>query len=459
MKSTNQTHETQQDSGKINGAIDRFFQKFHLAAIFNQSGIRKTKGTSAFTIMSSIFALAFIGKDFFRGIVQNQSALFGKDAAYELLKGSCHNWRKVLMMLSVKLVAFFNSLTSQTREKVLIIDDSPYDRSRSKKVELLAKVFDHAEKKFIRGFRLLSVCWSDGVSLLPVDFALLSSRDKKNRFQGITKDVDKRSCGYKRRVEAMQKATDLVNSMVGRILSYRIKFNYILMDSWFCSPKVICALHQYAPVIGMVKKTSKVHYNFGGLELDVKSIYRRLPKRRGRAQILSHALISVGGIDAKLVFVRDRRKKDWLVLVSTNAQLANEEIVRLYGRRWDIEVFFKMAKQHLKLVKEIQARDFDTLVAHTSIVFMRYQFLAYEQRIRTDNRTFGQLFYCVYEEMADIAFLESLQRILTMAIDKLRKSGEFSEKIYRKLIDVVMGQAVKLLGLESNQCQIAAVTE
>jgi molecular chaperone GrpE (heat shock protein) len=33
-------------------------------------------------------------------------------------------------------------------------------------------------------------------------------------------------------------------------------------------------------------------------------------------------------------------------------------------------------------------------------------------------------------------------------IDKLRKAGEFSEKIYCELIDVVMGQALKLLGLE-----------
>jgi hypothetical protein len=90
------------------------------------------------------------------------------------------------------------------------------DRSRSKKEELLAGVSDHAEKKFVRGFRLLSVCWSDGVSLLPLDFALLSSKDKKNRIQGITREVDKRSCGYKRRLEAMEKATDLVGPMVGR---------------------------------------------------------------------------------------------------------------------------------------------------------------------------------------------------------------------------------------------------
>lgn len=251
------------------------------------------------------------------------------------------------MSLAVKILSFFSSLTGENREKVLIIDDSPFDRSRSKRAELLARVFDHAEKKFIRGFRLLSVCWSDGVSLLPLDFALLSSRDKKNQLQGITKSVDKRSCGYKRRLEALEKATDLVNSMVRRLLSYRVKFDYILMDSWFCCPKVICGLHQYAPVIGMVKKTSKVLYNFRGMNLDVKSIYRRLSKRRGRAQILSYAIINVGSIDAKLVFVRNRRKKDWLVLISTNPELSNEEIVRLYGRRWDIEVFFKMAKQLL----------------------------------------------------------------------------------------------------------------
>lgn len=47
------------------------------------------------------------------------------------------------------------------------------------------------------------------------------------------------------------------------------------------------------------------------------------------------------------------------------------------GQRLDIEVFFKMAKQHLKLAKEIQCRDFDALIAHTTTVFMRYMFLAY----------------------------------------------------------------------------------
>ena len=60
---------------------------------------------------------------------------------------------------------------------------------------------------------------------------------------------------------------------------------------------------------------------------------------------------------AKLVFVRYKRKQDWLALLSTDAN-----VVRIYGKRWGIEVFFKMAKQHLKPAKEIQCRDFDAIM-------------------------------------------------------------------------------------------------
>jgi len=73
--------------------------------------------------------------------------------------------------------------------------------------------------------------------------------------------------------------------------------------------------------------------------------------------------------------------------------ILDEDFVSIYGKRWDIEVFFKMAKQHLKLAKEIQCRDHDALIAHNSIVLMRYMFLAYQCRIETDHRTFGDLFF------------------------------------------------------------------
>ena len=143
-----------------------------------------------------------------------------------------------------------------------------------------------------------------------------------------------------------------------------------------------------------------------------------------------------------------------MALLSTDITLADEDIVRIYGKRWDIEVFFKMAKHHLKLAKEIQCRDFDALIAHTTIVFMRYMFLAYQCRIQTDHRTFGDLFYACCDEVKDISFIEALYRILTLAADQLRKLGTFCEKTAAAFFDAVVEAAWQGVGLSKNNLVI-----
>ena len=235
------------------------------------------------------------------------------------------------------------------------------------------------------------------------------------------------------------KSTELLEAMLQRILSAGIHARYLLMDSWFGMPATIALLSKHISVICMVKKTSKVHYGFEGQPLCVKTIYKRLRKRRGRAKILASAVVTIkNGQLVKLVFVRDRRKKDWLVVLSTDIELPESDIVRIYGKRWDIEVFFKMAKQHLKLVKEIQCRDFDALIAHTTFVFMRYMFVAYNCRRETDHRTFGELFYACCDELRDISFIESLYRVLTLTVKHIQELGAFCEKtIQRHFCDII----------------------
>jgi hypothetical protein len=142
-------------------------------------------------------------------------------------------------------------LTSEQREKVLIIDDSTYDRSRSKVVELLAWVHDHNANRSLKGFKLMTLGWSDGVSFLPLDFILCSSSKASKRLQGIRKELDKRRCGYKRRLEAMAKSTGRLESMVKRVLALGIRADYLLMDSWFAFPALLAALGKHLPVICM----------------------------------------------------------------------------------------------------------------------------------------------------------------------------------------------------------------
>ena len=457
MKATENNRECQEKTERTTDRIGVFFKTFYIGTLLNRSGIHKVRGTSPLVILKSIFGLPFYGMNFFWGIVQNTELDFLKDAAYDLLKGSKYNWRKLMLFLSVKISSKINSLTDVSREKVLIIDDSTYDKSRSKMVELLARVFDHCTRRYLKGFRLLTVAWSDGASIVPLDFALLSSATEKNRYQGITKDIDKRSCGYKRRKEAMNKSTDLLEPMVKRALRLGIKADYILMDSWFAFPKTIKMLSEYVPVICMLKNIPRVFYQYNGAKLNLDTLYRKIKKRAGKARIKASVIAKMSnGQKVKIVFVRDRSKKGWLAILSTDIALADEEIVRIYGKRWDIEVFFKMEKQYLDLVKGVQIRDFDGLIAHTTIAMMRYMFLSYEQRLNDDPRSFGELFHACCDEIKDLSLIEALQRIITLAISKLRKNSELSEQFIQDMLDAIMGATLELFNLKAPPGKVTA---
>ena len=102
-----------------------------------------------------------------------------------------------MLALVTTVVRFFNVLTSEEREKVLILDDSTYDRSRSKAVELLAWIYDHSSGRSLKGFKLVTLGWSDGNSFLPLDCVLCSSARADKRIQGIKKELDKLPVGTK----------------------------------------------------------------------------------------------------------------------------------------------------------------------------------------------------------------------------------------------------------------------
>ena len=84
------------------------------------------------------------------------------------MNSSSINWRKFTLQLSSAVIQKIEPLTNEKRRNVLIIDDSLFSRARTKKVELLAKVYDHVEHKYTKGFRMLTLGWSDGNSFLPL---------------------------------------------------------------------------------------------------------------------------------------------------------------------------------------------------------------------------------------------------------------------------------------------------
>jgi hypothetical protein len=96
----------------VQGKIDEFFGRFKIASLMHQCGVGKHHGHSIRSLTKAIFTLPFIGKNFFRGIVLNNELPFGKDAAYELLKGETYNWRRVLLSLGRRLFGIFDRLNA-----------------------------------------------------------------------------------------------------------------------------------------------------------------------------------------------------------------------------------------------------------------------------------------------------------------------------------------------------------
>jgi len=102
-------------------------------------------------------------------------------------------------------------------------------------------------------------------------------------------------------------------------------------------------------------------------------------------------------------------------------------------------------------------RDYDGIIGHTTIAMVRYIFLAFEQRCHDDQKTIGGLFFTCSEEIKDLSLIEALQRLLALALDKVRSSGEFAESVIIAMIDAIMGAAIEFIETSKRLATTTAV--
>ena len=281
-----------------------------------------------------------------------------------------------------------------------------------------------------------------------------SSRPKSN-ILGTRSKIDRRTVAGKRRFMACQKATAVMVELLKMALAAGHKAKYVLFDSWFSNPQQILDIKELGlNVIVMVKKSSKRSYGFEGKRLDVKTIFDICKKRRGRSKYLLSVPVKVGedksSVDARIVCVRNRNnRKDWIAIICTDMSLSETDIIRIYGQRWDIEVFFKTCKSSLLLRKEYQGLSYDGLTAHVSMVFTRYMLLSVAKRDNEDDRTLGELFYLMVEEVAGMTYHESMQIIVEAMLlavqETLRITDEQVNVFYATFISKLPESMQRLL--------------
>jgi len=164
------------------------FQELKVLKHLRRAGITKKFGFSCGYLFQLVFVLIFHHRNWFQLLDGAKGEAFpGKDAVYRFLNHTGFAWCRFLSSLSAEAISKMDSLTSNKRVSAFVIDDSMYERNRSKSVELLARFKDHARNCYYKGFRMLTLGWSDGHTFLPVDFSLLSS--VKSQIRGLSQTL------------------------------------------------------------------------------------------------------------------------------------------------------------------------------------------------------------------------------------------------------------------------------
>lgn len=313
-------------------------KELQIAKLLRRANITKTCGVSAYEVFQFLLLLVFQGKNLFRFLnSKHKEQAVSKNTYYRFLNEVSYNWSRFLMLLAVKVTSAFDRLTRPERVNVLTLDDSVIKRNRSKKMELLARVYDHVEHKFQKGFTLLTLGWSDGYSFVPTGFNLLSSASESNRYNAVSDSIDHRTNGYKVRKASMMHKTDVAVQLIRNVLTAGIKADYVLMDTWFTTePMLKEILDTGIHAIGMVKQLQQ-RYTYNGRQYTLPGLKKFVDFSGARNIFGSLVVTTKTGIPVKIVFVRNRNKKsECLYLLGTDTSLNDAEIVRIYGNRWSV---------------------------------------------------------------------------------------------------------------------------
>lgn len=461
MKSIARSKENEQH---FSARIKNFFREYEVGKLLHICNGHKQKGFSVVEIMMYLFTLVFRGRSMFADMNSHRKGSgFCQDTAYRLKNAAYLNWMKLTTMVCAKIITkTIQPSISTERRTAFVFDDTVCERNRSRKVELLARIYDHAKHKSVRGFQMLTLGWTDGAIFLPINNVMVSTANEKMRINEAAQKKS-HSLGAKRRKLAQTEKPKLIPIMLKQAMDAGIKADYVLFDSWFMSAELLHTIIGMGLNVVCMAKRDKRHYLFEGEALTCKEIYEKCRKRPGKSKYLlsvetkiPYKLLTKKGqkaeiieIPVKLVFVRNRNKrKDWLLLVSTDITITEEEIIALYGKRWDIEVFFKTCKSVLRLTRECHSMNYDAICAHTAIVFLRYMFLAVELRKEQDPRTAGPLFCLICDEIADVTFADSfekLQQIWENLLRDLKLPEEQIAQLFQNFRDSLPSEVAAML--------------
>ena len=416
-------------SNLLKNPILSILRDINFSSILKQSNfIKRDIGKSPYLVILHFLYMFVINRKI-SSFMKYSNDSYKKDVYYRLLKDNRYNWRKLLLLTSVKLICKLHKLQKTTDTKVLIIDDT-VEIKRGKFIEGSCKnLWSNKEHRTVKGLNIVSLNYSDCYTDMMLDFSI---NYNKNQIVNVNENYfHHKSNAYKRRVEGNDGKNILALDMLQRVLKLGIYADYLLVDSWYAKPDFINTVQTNGlNVIARIANNPRI-WQFVGKHNTLESLYTQAKKQKtskfGNYNTIKYTYIStitthktLGRI--KIVFIKT--KDNLIPIISTNTNLSDIEIINTYKKRWNIEQGYKDLREYFQFGKE-ENRIFEALIARITLSFLAYNLTSYINRVQNEPQTLGNLFRDLECQLEALAI--SMELFLKI-LEELIKSQEIVKR-------------------------------
>jgi SRSO17 transposase len=272
-----------------------------------------------------------------------------------------------------------------SKEKLYLILDDTQKQKRGKQMDAVSKIFLHAEKVYANGHTIVGLAFVYRGVIVPCAIRLWASEaycEKSKKSNNKHEHVD------------FKKLTVLAGEMIETIYVEKV---IVLFDKFYLCDKVVKSCENNGfDYIGAVKENRNFFPDgrpndkrkvgkYAKNALDRTGRYVSIPGSRKEHCVAERVgtMAKLGRV--KLAMSRRRGEKSRLVIATNNLKLGAKSLIEHYRNRWNIEILFKMSKQHLGL-GDYQFLRYTAVERYLHLVMISHQFLTHLARDRSGEK-------------------------------------------------------------------------
>lgn len=383
--------------------------------------------------------------------------------------------------LNEKRVEFMLERTSKCDNKepgYLVLDDT-LDEHTGTLFEHITRHYDHCDNSYKLALNPVTSHYVRGKVSFPLDFRTYRAYDEvtdwethfRKNFPEVTvpktsqernkikrkyeKQLLSKDSEFAQKHAAFKTKITLAGELVDDAIKRKVGFSVVLFDSWYLAPELIAVIEKHKKAwVSILKVNRKLEtaslkicdangqrLMFQEPEIKVEQLVPQIPKIAYKKVIIDEdtfywafsfnaRIPTLGKVRLVISFDNAECTGTYAVLVTRQISWEATKIIATYCCRFQIEVFYKDAKQHLGF-SDYQCRTEPAIQKHWRLVFCAYSFLRLDLLLSPAYQTWQRQLKTIGTALRRQA--QSVIEQLLLACHRILSGVPNSQKLFKLL--------------------------